>query len=98
MSLIIFLSKNFIKPNSDVVFRFTHRYGQFNPGPVFKVTLEHNKLYGQVGHDKKELVPFAKHKFFARDLDASLIFQIDSKNKIIGLNKIQNSEMKAHKL
>lgn len=71
---------------------------QFNPGPVFKVTLEHNKLYGQVGHDKKELVPFAKHKFFARDLDASLIFQIDSKNKIIGLNKIQNSEMKAHKL
>ncbi|KKX47666.1 hypothetical protein L950_0225280 [Sphingobacterium sp. IITKGP-BTPF85] len=46
----------------------------------------------------KRTCTFAKHKFFARDLDASLIFQIDSKNKIIGLNKIQNSEMKAHKL
>lgn len=71
---------------------------QFNPGPVFKVTLENNKLYGQVGHDKKELVPFAKHKFFARDLDASIIFLIDSKNVVIGLSKIQNSEMKAQKL
>jgi CubicO group peptidase (beta-lactamase class C family) len=71
---------------------------QFNPGPVFKVILENNKLYGQVGTDKKELVPFAKHKFFARDLDASLIFEVDSKNIVTGLNKIQNSEMKAQKL
>lgn len=71
---------------------------QFNPGPIFKVILENNKLYGQVGDDKKELVPFAKHKFFARDLDASIIFLVDSKNMVIGLNKIQNSEMKAQKL
>lgn len=70
---------------------------QFNPGPVFKVILENNKLYGQVGTDKKELVPFAKHKFFARDLDATLIFEVDSKNIVTGLNKIQNSEMKAQK-
>lgn len=71
---------------------------QFNPGPVFKVILENNKLYGQVGDDKKELVAFARHKFFARNLDASIIFLVDSKNMVTGLNKIQNSEMKAQKL
>ena len=71
---------------------------QFQPGPVFEVILENNKLYGQVGHDKKELVPYAEHKFFARDLDASLIFQVNSKGSVIGLTKIQNGEMTATKL
>ncbi|UZJ64498.1 serine hydrolase [Sphingobacterium sp. KU25419] len=77
--------------------RYVGRY-QFNLGPIFEVLLENNKLYGQVGHDKKELVPFSQHKFFARDLDATLIFQIDSKSRVTGLTKIQNSDMTALKL
>jgi CubicO group peptidase (beta-lactamase class C family) len=71
---------------------------QFDKGPVFEVVLENNMLFGQVGKDKKELVPFAKHKFFARDLDASIIFNVDVKGYIIGLTKIQNGEMMAKKL
>ncbi|MNY33337.1 hypothetical protein D3C86_1676110 [compost metagenome] len=77
--------------------RYVGRY-QFNLGPIFEIVLENNKLYGQVGHDKKELVPFSQHKFFARDLDATLIFQIDSKGRVTGLTKIQNSDMTALKL
>lgn len=76
---------------------YTGKY-QFNPGPVFEVILENNTLYGQVGNDKKELVPFAKYKFFARDLDASIIFNIDAKGKVISLTKIQNNEMIAKKI
>ncbi|MCX2452042.1 serine hydrolase [Pedobacter sp. PLR] len=71
---------------------------QFNPGPVFEVVLENNTLYGKVGNDRKELVPFAKHKFFARDLDASIIFNLDAKGNVISLTKIQNSEMSAKKM
>lgn len=71
---------------------------QFNPGPVFEVVLEKNILYGQVGNDRKELVPFARHKFFARDLDASIFFNIDPHGNVISLTKIQNSGMNAKKL
>lgn len=76
---------------------FVGKY-QFNPGPVFEIVLENGTLYGQVGKDRKELVPFAKYKFFARDLDATIIFNTDNKGKIISLTKIQNSEMIAKKL
>lgn len=75
---------------------YTGKY-HFNPGPVFEVKLEDNKLYGQVGNDKKELVPFTKNKFFARFLDASIIFNIDAKGNVVSLTKIQNSEMIAKK-
>jgi CubicO group peptidase (beta-lactamase class C family) len=76
---------------------YTGRY-QFSPGPVFEVVLANNKLFGQVGNDKKELVPFEKHKFFARYLDASIIFNLDAKGNVISLTKIQNNEMIAKKL
>lgn len=76
---------------------YTGKY-QFNPGPVFEVVLEDNKLFGQVGNDKKELVPFAKHKFFARYLDASIIFNMDAMGDVVSLTKIQNDEMIAKKL
>lgn len=76
---------------------YTGRY-QFSPGPVFEVVLADNKLFGQVGNDKKELVPFEKHKFFARYLDASIIFNLDAKGNVISLTKIQNNEMIAKKL
>lgn len=71
---------------------------QFEPGPVFEITMENQILYGQVGKDRKELVPYAKHSFFARDLDAVIIFNNDKQNHIHSLTKIQNSEMKAKKL
>ncbi len=77
--------------------RYTGRY-QFSPGPVFEVVLEGDKLFGQVGNDKKELIPFAAHQFFARYLDASIIFNMDAKGNVMSLTKIQNSEMIAKRL
>ncbi|WP_286856848.1 MULTISPECIES: serine hydrolase [Sphingobacterium] len=77
--------------------KYTGKY-QFNPGPVFEVVLENNILYGQVGNDRKELVPFDKHKFYARDLDATIVFNVDNKGTAIGLTKIQNSNMVSKKL
>lgn len=71
---------------------------QFNFGPVFEVLLENNILYGKVGNDRKELVPFDKHKFYARDLDAVIVFNVDGKGTVISLTKTQNSDMVAKKI
>ncbi|RBL91252.1 serine hydrolase [Chitinophaga flava] len=73
---------------------YTGKY-QFNPGPVFEVKLEDGRLYGQVGNDKKELIPFETHKFFARDLDAVIIFNLNAQHHVTGLTKLQQGEMKA---
>jgi len=71
---------------------------QFNPGPVFEVVLDNHILYGQVGNDRKELVAFDKHKFYARDLDAVIVFKMDAKGNVVSLTKTQNSDMFAKKL
>jgi len=71
---------------------------QFNPGPVFEVLLDDHILYGQVGNDRKELVAFGKHKFYARDLDAVIVFKMDAKGNVVSLTKTQNSDMIAKKL
>lgn len=73
---------------------YTGRY-QFDKGPVFEVVLENNTLFGQVGKDRKELVAFTKHRFYARDLDALIVFHVDAKGKITGLTKTQNTDMEA---
>jgi 4-amino-4-deoxy-L-arabinose transferase-like glycosyltransferase len=68
---------------------------QFNPTFDFYIVKEGDKLYGQAGPDKKELVPSGTDQFFAKDLDATIIFQVDANGKVTGLTKIQNNEMNA---
>lgn len=69
---------------------------QFENGPEFRILQEGDKLYGSVGQDKKKIIPYSRDRFFAKDLDAELLFYRDENNKIIGLIKIQgNGEMKA---
>jgi CubicO group peptidase (beta-lactamase class C family) len=65
---------------------------------IFEVVKEGDKLYGKVGRDKKELVPFSANKFFAKDIDATIIFNTDPDGKVLGLTKIQNGEMVARKV
>jgi CubicO group peptidase (beta-lactamase class C family) len=74
--------------------KYTGEY-QFSPGPVFSVIREGDRLFGAVGTDKKEIVPYGKHQFFATDLDAKIIFHVDQKGNVISLTKVQNGEMQA---
>lgn len=71
---------------------------QFSPGPVFSIVKEGDKLYGQVGQDKKEIIPFDKHKFFAKDIDARILFNLDKNGKVVGLTKVQSDAMNATKI
>ena len=76
---------------------YTGRY-LFEPNMVFEVVLKKGKLFGRVGNDQKELVPFGENKFYANDIDATIIFNLDKSGQTTGLTKIQNSEMTAKKL
>ncbi|WP_192348861.1 serine hydrolase [Algoriphagus sp. Y33] len=71
---------------------------QFENGPQFIIEQLAGKIYGAVGKDKKEIVPFNKDHFFAKELDAILRFYRDENQQVIGLIKIQgDGEMKAPK-
>jgi CubicO group peptidase (beta-lactamase class C family) len=82
---------------ADALEKYTGKYA-FNAHDVFQVIREGDKLYGQLGHDRKEIIPYDTDKFFARYIDALLIFQQDAGGRVTGLTKIQNSEMSANKV
>lgn len=86
-----------IKVANKVLEKYVGDY-QFSPGPVFSVVKEDEKLYGQVGQDKKEILPYASNKFFAKEIDAKIIFNLDKNGDVIGLTKIQTGEMNAVKI
>jgi hypothetical protein len=71
---------------------------QFSPGPIFSIVKDGKKLYGQVGQDKKEILPYEINKFFAKEIDAKIIFNIDQNGKVISLTKVQSDEMNAKKV
>ena len=64
---------------------------------LFEVILIRGKLFGLVGKDQKQLIPYQENSFYADDIDAKIIFKINN-HKVTGLTKIQNSEMEARKI
>lgn len=76
---------------------YTGKY-LFDSNMLFEVVMERSKLFGRVGNDQKELVPFAENKFYANDMDATIIFNQNKSGQTTGLTKIQNNEMTAKKL
>ena len=88
-----------VKIPAETLDQYVGRY-QFGSA-YFEVIKEENKLYGKApGNNqiRQEIVPFGNHKFFARNLDAQIIFNVDEKGKVIGLTLIQNGEKKAPKI
>lgn len=76
---------------------FTGKY-LLGANMFFEVVLENGKLFGSVGKDQKELIPFAENSFYADDIDAKILFKMNGHGKVTGLTKIQNTEMEAKKI
>ncbi len=68
------------------------------PNFDFYIVKENDRLYGKVGEDKKEIIPFGSHRFFAKEIDATIIFNVDETGRVRSLKKIQNSEMTAERV
>ncbi|MBX3239811.1 MAG: serine hydrolase [Chitinophagaceae bacterium] len=86
-----------IKVSEQELEKFVGNY-QFSNGSLFTIVKEGKKLYGQVGQDKKEILPHAKNEFFAKEIDAKIIFNFDKSGRVSSLTKVQSGKMNAKKI
>lgn len=70
----------------------------FAPTVVFEVIMDNGRLYGQVGQDRKELLPASQNRFYAKDLDAVLVFNKNEEGKVVSVSKEQNGVMEGKRL
>ncbi|MEJ7644846.1 MAG: serine hydrolase [Chryseolinea sp.] len=78
---------------------FDQYVGRYQFGSAYFVVLkEDSKLYGKAPGEnqvRQEILPFAKHKFFAKNLDAQIRFNVNAQGKVVSLTIIQNGEKTA---
>ena len=70
---------------------------ELQPNFYFNVFIENDKLIGQIGNDKKELLAVEKNKFIAKDIDAILIF-IEENKSVVSLSLDQGQKIIAKKI
>jgi CubicO group peptidase (beta-lactamase class C family) len=74
---------------------------RFHSGFTLTITQEDNRMYGKGAGNrqiKQEIIPFAPHQFFAKNMDAQLVFHVDKEGKVLGLTKIQNGREEAERV
>jgi CubicO group peptidase (beta-lactamase class C family) len=80
--------------------RYVGKY-QFPDNFILDITLNGNRLYGKGAGPRQirqEIVPYDTSRFFARNLDAQLLFNMDKNGTVTGLTKIQNGVAIAKKV
>ncbi len=85
-----------VKIGEELMRRYVGKY-EFNGAFTLEITKVGNKLYGLVGNDRKEIVPYDRNKFFTRETDIRLIFT-EARGAIDGLTLIQAREMHSKKI
>lgn len=74
---------------------------QFPDNFILVISRDGNRLYGKgtgPRQIRQEIVPYDTCSFFARNLDARLMFHLDENGTVTGLTKIQNGESVARKI
>ncbi|MEI3799320.1 MULTISPECIES: serine hydrolase [unclassified Chitinophaga] len=84
----------------EVLERYVGKY-QFPNNFILAITKDGNRLYGKgpgPRQIRQEIVPYDTCSFFARNLDAQLLFNLDKNGTVTGLTKIQNGVAIAKKV
>ena len=81
----------------DVLEKYLGEY-RLSPKRVFKVIAEEGTLFGQMGPNKEEILPLDRERFYAKSIDAQLIFDLDEDGLVIGLTIFQGKPKKALKI
>lgn len=74
---------------------------RFRSGFILTISREDNRIYGKGAGGrqvKQEILFYAPHQFFAKNMDAQLSFHVDEQGMVRGLTKIQNGEEEAEKV
>lgn len=80
--------------------RYVGKY-QFPDNFILVIIKDSNRLYGKGAGPRQirqEIVPYDTCRFFARNLDAQLLFNLDKNGTVTGLKKIQNGVTVAKKI
>ncbi|WP_142683979.1 serine hydrolase [Chitinophaga polysaccharea] len=89
-----------INISTQLLEKYVGKY-QFPDNFILIITRDGNRLYGKgtgPRQIRQEIVPYDTCSFFARNLDARLMFHLDEKHTVTGLTKIQNGESVAKKI
>ncbi|TMU57355.1 serine hydrolase domain-containing protein [Flagellimonas algicola] len=81
----------------DVLDRYLGEY-RLSKGRIFKVVMEGKKLFGQMGGNREEIIPLNRERFFAKNIDALLLFDFDEEDTVKGLTIVQGKPRKALKI
>lgn len=76
--------------------KFLGKY-EFKGAFTLEIIKVEDQVFGQVGNDRKELLPYDSNKFSARFTDIKLIFDLDEQ-EVTGLTLVQGMEMQARKV
>lgn len=89
-----------INISPQVLEKYVGKY-KFPDNFILSIIRDGNKLYGKGAGPrqiKQEIVPYDTCIFFAKNLDAQLLFDLDRNGAVIGLTKIQNGRQMAKKI
>ncbi|HEY8957309.1 serine hydrolase [Chitinophaga sp.] len=89
-----------ISISTELLEKYVGEY-QFPDNFILIITRYGNRLYGKgtgPRQIRQEIVPYDTCSFFARNLDARLMFHLDKSGTVTGLTKIQNGESVARKI
>lgn len=89
-----------INISTELLEKYVGEY-QFPDNFILIITRDGNRLYGKgtgPRQIRQEIVPYDICSFFARNLDARLVFHLDKNSTVTGLTKIQNGESVARRI
>ena len=65
---------------------------------TFKIITKEGRIFGQMGTNQEEILPLDKEHFYAKGIDAELVFDLEKDGSVIGLTLIQGKTRNAVKI
>jgi len=77
--------------------KYTGEY-RLSQDRIFKVVAKDGRLFGVMGTNSEEILPMDSKSFFAKGIDARIVFDHDKQGLVTGLSIFQGNEKKAVKI
>lgn len=86
-----------IKLNRKKLQKFVGKY-KFKGAFTLEIYTEEDRIFGRVGDDPKEIMPYQPSEFFVIEMDARLIFNSNPQGEVTSLTFVQSREMQGEKI
>lgn len=86
-----------IELNPKQLQKFAGKY-EFKGAFTLEIYTEGGQIFGRVGDDPKEIMPYQQDEFFVIEMDARLIFHTNPSGEVTSLTFVQSREMQGEKI